>query len=279
MGGFFANVLDPNTRRRLRRFGRIKRAKWALILLVSIFVISLFSNFIANDKPFLVKANGKLYVPVFKFYPQSEFTGGEVQTRPRYKDLEKLPLFQEKRADNLIESLQKAKKCRLEKLLFGFGIRFAGEVSAAEIAKEFRNSGGEDWADFVEFARNKNSEDWVEVEGVGEKVAESLADWFGDSQNLKLFAKLAKLGIEIIHEKKAPQKLEGKTFVVTGTLENFSRVGAKDAIKKFGGRVASSISNKTDFLLAGENAGSKLKKARELGINVLSESDFQKMLD
>ncbi|MEC5127550.1 ABC transporter permease subunit [Verrucomicrobiales bacterium BCK34] len=95
MGGIFTAVLDPNTRRRLRRFGQIKRAKWALILLVAIFVISLFSNFIANDKPFLVKANGKLYFPVFKFYPQSEFTGGEVQTRPRYKDLEKLPLFQE----------------------------------------------------------------------------------------------------------------------------------------------------------------------------------------
>ncbi len=85
-------LLDPNTRRRLARFGRIKRAKWSLILLLAILVISLLANFIANDKPLLVKANGKLYFPFFKFYPESEF-GGTVNTRPRYKELEKTPLF------------------------------------------------------------------------------------------------------------------------------------------------------------------------------------------
>lgn len=96
MGIPFRGILDPNTRRRLRRFGRIKRAKWSLILLVTIFLISVFSNFIANEKPILVKANGNLYFPVFKFYPESEFTGSGVNTRPRYKELEKLPLFTEK---------------------------------------------------------------------------------------------------------------------------------------------------------------------------------------
>jgi microcin C transport system permease protein len=95
MKHWFLHILDPNTRRRLRRFGRIKRAKWSLVLLIAIFVISLFSNFIANDKPFLAKANGKLYFPVFRFYPESEFTGSSVNTRPRYKELEKTPLFAE----------------------------------------------------------------------------------------------------------------------------------------------------------------------------------------
>lgn len=93
---WFFHILDPNTRRRLRRFGRIKRAKWSLFLLLAIFVVSLFSDFIANEKPFLVKANGSLYFPIFKFYPEGEFTGSSVKTRPRYKELEKLPLFAEK---------------------------------------------------------------------------------------------------------------------------------------------------------------------------------------
>lgn len=93
MALFRFQLLDPNTRRRLARFGRIKRAKWSLILLLTILVISLLANFIANDKPLLVKANGKLYFPIFKFYPESEFTGAGVDTRPRYKELEKLPLF------------------------------------------------------------------------------------------------------------------------------------------------------------------------------------------
>ncbi len=95
MAGKWFTILDPNTRRRLKRFGNIKRAKWSLILLLTIFLISLLANFIANEKPLLVKANGKLYVPVFKFYPENEFTGSNVKTRPRYKEMEKLPLFAE----------------------------------------------------------------------------------------------------------------------------------------------------------------------------------------
>jgi DNA ligase (NAD+) len=90
--------------------------------------------------------------------------------------------------------------------------------------------------------------------------------------------KLEKVGVGLISEKSEPQKLGGKTFVVTGTLENFSRVGAKDTIKKFGGKVASTISAKTDFLLAGESGGSKLKKAEELGVKVIGEEEFEKMV-
>ncbi|MFA6458288.1 MAG: NAD-dependent DNA ligase LigA [Patescibacteria group bacterium] len=213
-----------------------------------------------------------------------------------------LPLFQEKRADNLILALEKAKKVQLAKLLFGLGIRFVGEVAAAEVAADFESqmqsipltpqisggltqgiSGGltqkENLTNFATWAKSKTLESWSEIEGVGEKVAESLAEWFADAENPQLLAKLEKVGVEIIHEEKAPQKLGGKTFVVTGSLENFSRQGIKDTIKKFGGKVASAISAKTDFLIAGESAGSKLKKASELGIKVLSEAEFQKMLD
>lgn len=95
MARFAFHLLDPNTRRRLARFGKIKRAKWSFFLLIAIFVLSLLANFIANDRPLVVKANGKLYFPVFRFYPESEFTGAGINTRPRYKQLEKTPLFAE----------------------------------------------------------------------------------------------------------------------------------------------------------------------------------------
>lgn len=196
-----------------------------------------------------------------------------------------LPLFQEKRADNLLAAIQKAKKVQLAKLLFGLGIRFVGEVAAAAVAAEYEAWSMEHGTQkltltgFLKWAQERKIGEWSEIEGVGEKVAESLAEWFADAENLQLLAKLEKVGIEIIHEEKAPQKLGGKTFVVTGSLENFSRQGIKDTIKKFGGKVASAISAKTDFLIAGESAGSKLKKAGELGIQVLSEAEFQKLLD
>lgn len=102
MFGRFIQILDPNTRRRLRRFGYIKRAKWSLFILLGIFVISLCANFLANEKPLVVKADGKLYFPVVKFYPESDFTGSNVGTRPRYKELEKLPLFSENDANWMI---------------------------------------------------------------------------------------------------------------------------------------------------------------------------------
>lgn len=89
------HLLDPNTRRRLARFGKIKRAKFSLVLLLSIFLLSLVSEFIANDRPLVVKANGRLYFPVFRFYPESEFTGGAINARPRYKELAETPLFRE----------------------------------------------------------------------------------------------------------------------------------------------------------------------------------------
>ena len=199
-------------------------------------------------------------------------------------ELLRLPLFQEQRADNLLEALEKAKKVRLAKLIFGLGIRFVGEVSAADIEKEFQNSLIHNTCSmlcvscFMTWAKGKILEEWSEIEGVGEKVAASLVEWFSDAENLKLMEKLEKVGVGLISEKSEPQKLGGKTFVVTGTLENFSRVGAKDTIKKFGGKVASTISAKTDFLLAGESGGSKLKKAEELGVKVIGEEEFEKMV-
>ena len=199
-------------------------------------------------------------------------------------ELMQLPLFQEKRVENLIDSLQKAKKVRLEKLLFGLGIRFVGEVSATEIAREFRVQHSSiqhvaySLANFAIWAKSKTLEEWLETEGIGEKVARSLQNWFAEENNLHLLQKLEKVGVEIIREEKSPQKLFGKIFVVTGSLENYSRQGIKDTIKKLGGKVSSAVSVKTDFLLAGGGGGSKLKKAGELGVKVIGEKEFERMI-
>ena len=99
MRDWLLHILDPNTRRRLRRFGKIKRARWSLTFLLAIFIISLLSNFIANDKPLIARANGQWFFPVFKFYPEDAFMGNGVNTRPRYKQLERRPLFEDN-ADN-----------------------------------------------------------------------------------------------------------------------------------------------------------------------------------
>ncbi len=190
-------------------------------------------------------------------------------------DLLELPLFQDKRVTNLLESLKQAKKVSLARLIFGLGIRFVGETTASDIAREFA---GDTFGKFISWAQGLDKEDWAEVEGIGIKVAESLATWFADARNLELLAKLQKIGIELKVEERAVQKLTGKIFVVTGALEKYSRQGIKDTIKKFGGKVSSSISAQTDYLVAGASAGSKLKKAEELGVKILSEIEFEKLL-
>jgi DNA ligase (NAD+) len=199
------------------------------------------------------------------------------------EELLTLPLFKKQRADNLLTTLNKAKKVLLRKLLFSFGIRFVGEVAAAAIENIFylhsqskinNQQSTINLAKFSKWATEQSLQDWLEIEGIGEKVAESLINWFQEKRNLDLLKKLEKTGVEIQPEELAPQKLAGKNFVITGTLVNHSRQGMKDLIKKLGGRVSSVVSAKTDFLLAGEKTGSKLKKARELGVRVLTEKEF-----
>lgn len=194
-------------------------------------------------------------------------------------DLRQLPLFKEKRVENLLIAIQKAKQVKLARLIFGLGIRFVGEVSAGDIAKEFQSHSKHfTLSEFLEFAKAKTTEEWSEIEGIGEKVAESLVEWFHSKANQDLLKKLENVGVTLIPEEIAIQKLGGKIFVVTGSLEKYSRQGIKDMIKKYGGKVASAISSNTDFLIAGEAAGSKLKKAEELNVKIISESEFEKLL-
>ena len=123
-------------------------------------------------------------------------------------------------------------------------------------------------------------EKWRDIKGIGEKSAESLVQWFADHENLKLLEKMHEFGVEIVTEDRTVlggDKLHGLVFVLTGELSGFTRDEAKDMIRKEGGSVSSSVSKKTDYVLAGENAGSKYDKAMQLGVKILSEEEFKKL--
>ncbi len=224
-------------------------------------------------------------------------------------DLEPLERFAEKSAEKLIASIEKSKKITLEKLLYALGIRHVGEETAVLIARaikaEFKISNLKfqiksqvsndqklkeieikTLEDIIKIFPQIETESWLGIHGIGEKSAESLTSWFADGKNLQLLEKMESLGVELEgmehgagsleHDGKA--KLANLTFVLTGQLTGFTRDEAKDMIRKAGGDVSSSVSKNTDYVLAGEEAGSKLQKAQALGVKVIGEEEFLKML-
>lgn len=201
-------------------------------------------------------------------------------------DLEPLERFAEKSAQNLVESIEKSKKISLEKFLFALGIRHVGEETGVLITQNLNLVLGKkkikNMDDLVKYFGETAEEDWTKIKGIGEKSAESLVSWFRNPDNKKLLEKMRKNGVELIasalEEKISQGKLEGLTFVLTGELANFTRDEAKDIIRKEGGDVSSSVSSKTDYVLAGENPGSKYDKAKELGVKVIGEEEFRKMV-
>ena len=186
------------------------------------------------------------------------------------QDLMMLDLIQEKSASNIYMSIQESKTRPLNRLLTALGIRHVGKETADILAGEFPS---------LEDLKNASIEQLSQVEGIGEIIAQSIYEYFHDENNLKLIDELKSLGINP-SEKAKPKsdKLAGKTFVLTGTLENMTRDEASDIIKSHGGKTSSSVSKKTDFVLAGANAGSKLDKAQNLGVIILTENDFLEMI-
>jgi DNA ligase (NAD+) len=199
-------------------------------------------------------------------------------------DLEPLERFAEKSADNLIQSIRKSKKITLTKFLFALGIRFVGEGTADLIVKNLKSvipQKVENLNEVIEFFPKIKKEDWMRIGGIGEKSAESLEVWFSSPENLKMLRKMVELGVETYVEDSSGmenEKIVGKTFVLTGELASFTREAAKDMIKRAGGEVSSAVSKKTDYVLAGENPGSKLEKAKKLGVRVIGEKDFKEIL-
>lgn len=199
------------------------------------------------------------------------------------EDFLSLDLFQEKRAENTINAISAAKNQPLFRLIFALGIRHVGEQASELIADFFENKMALQEITpktLGEFARFVFKEEWEGIDGVGEIVAGSIYDWFKHEENQEFLKKLEKNGVSIIESTKSPlqnQTLKGKTFVLTGTL-SLSRDEAKQLIKKRGGQVSSSVSQNTDYVIAGDNPGSKLAKAEALNIAILDENSFQKLL-
>lgn len=183
-------------------------------------------------------------------------------------DLERMG---QKKAANLIEALEKSKKQPLSRVVNALGIRFVGEKTAKNLAIRFHTIDNLMAASLTEL---------TEVPEVGEKIAESLTAFFGEEKNREAVYQLREAGLTMEEEKgiSADGPLAGKTFVLTGTLPTMSRQEAASLIEKNGGKTSSSVSKKTDFVLAGEEAGSKLDKARTLGIDVITEDDLLGML-
>ncbi len=171
---------------------------------------------------------------------------------------------------DLLEEIKASKKAPLNRLLYGLGIRFVGERTAQLLAEEFGS---------MEALMAASREELERVNEVGPRVSEAIREFFDEARNCELVHKLEKAGLTMTAEKrKKSSQLEGLTFVLTGTLPNLSREEAKAKIEAAGGRVSGSVSKKTHYVVAGEDAGSKLDKAREFGVAILDESGLVKML-
>ena len=188
-------------------------------------------------------------------------------------DLLSLEGFAEKKADNLLSAIEASKSQTLSKFIFALGIHGVGEVVGADLANHYKS---------MEDLMHATIDELEQIEGIGPNIAQATVDWFSHPANQLVLEKLKKAGMwpvlqENLINANRPTPLAGKIFVVTGTLEGFTRTGVKEFITQMGGRVTSSVSANTDFLVAGENAGSKLKKAEELGVTILSEAELREM--
>jgi DNA ligase (NAD+) len=186
--------------------------------------------------------------------------------------LAELDRMAEKSANNLLEALEKSKQTTLPRFLFGLGIRHVGEATAKELARHFGK---------LDAIMDATEEQLLEVSDVGPIVAQSIRTFFEQPHNREVVEQLRACGVtweEGEPAARAPQPLSGKTFVITGTLPTLSRDEAKDRVEAAGGKVAGSVSKKTDYVVAGEEAGSKLVKAQTLGVPVIDEAALLTML-
>ncbi|HEX3820940.1 MAG TPA: NAD-dependent DNA ligase LigA [Candidatus Sulfotelmatobacter sp.] len=180
-----------------------------------------------------------------------------------------LERFADKSAQNILDEIENSKRLPLERVIYGLGIRMVGERTAQFLAEHFGS---------MEAIENASVEELQDVGEVGPKIAESIAEFFSNPANQKLVDRLRQAKLTLKGEKKERgTKLAGKTFVLTGTLAHFTRDEAKKLIEDAGGKVAGSVSKKTDYVVAGADAGSKLDRAKELGVAVIDEKEMEKL--
>ncbi len=187
------------------------------------------------------------------------------------EDLVPLERMAEKRAANLIAAIRKSKEKPFEKVLYALGIRFVGITVASDLARAFPS---------VETVMSASEESLCEVDAIGPRIAGSIRSFFRHPDNRKMVEELKALGLRFHAETSSAvsDRFSGKTFVLTGSLSSMKRSEAKELIEQNGGKVTGSVSKKTDFVLTGQEAGSKLEKAEKLGIQILEEADFLKMI-
>jgi len=186
-------------------------------------------------------------------------------------ELAGLERMAEKSAQNLLEEIEASKKNSLARLIYALGIQFVGERTAQLLAEHFSS---------LEKLAEAKEEELEEVPEVGPKVAASIVEFFSEPANRQLIKKLRKAGVHPTAEKRVvkSQKLAGKSFVFTGSLANRSREEAGELVIQHGGKVSSSVSKKTDYVVVGTDPGSKYDKAKELGVTILTEAEFEKLL-
>ena len=185
-------------------------------------------------------------------------------------DLLQLERMGDKSAQNVLNEIEASKKLPLQRVIYGLGIRFVGERTAEFLAEHFGS---------MDALVNASQEELQEVNEVGPRIAQSIVEFFQERRNRELVQQLRSAGLSFTGSKKQRgTKLAGKTFVLTGTLARYTRDEAKKMIEDAGGKVASSVSKKTDYVVAGAEAGSKLEKAKELGVKVVDEKEMEKLL-
>lgn len=196
-------------------------------------------------------------------------TAADIFTLPK-NEIAQIDRMGEKSAENLIKAAEKAKSNDLSKLIFALGIRHIGQKAAKLLSDKFGS---------MKNIISATTEEIAEIDGYGLIMAQSVTEFFSHPESIELIEKLESLGVNMKGEETVKEnRFDGKVFVLTGTLTAFKRSEASKIIESLGGKTSSSVSKKTDYVLAGEDAGSKLQKANELGVNVISESEFAEMI-
>jgi len=191
-------------------------------------------------------------------------------------DLISLERMAEKSTENLLAAIERSKRKSLAHLIYGLGIRYAGAHTSEIITKYYST---------LDKFRETNLEELIEINEIGPRIAESIILFFKEKENLDIIERLRSTGLnfgqeeEKMREEEGVQILAGKQFVLTGTLKDFSRTQAKEIINKLGGRVTGSVSKKTDYVVIGEDPGSKYQKALELGVTIINEKEFKRIIN
>lgn len=188
-----------------------------------------------------------------------------------FEDIASLKKNGTKFASNLINAINASKQNDLYRLITALGIRHVGSKASKLLAKKYKN---------IENLMNAKFDELSQINDIGEVMANSIIEFFMQDQTKDLISKLKTAGVNMqtLKEENSDNRFEEKVFVLTGSLESFTRKEAEDIIEKFGGKTSSSVSKKTDYVLAGEEAGSKLTKAQSLGVKIINEDEFKEMI-